>query len=284
MTKGVRTAPAEPHPDTPGAWSASRVVRVSWWEMAVVVLAAVWAGGINTVVGSGTLVTFPTLLALGVPAVSANISNSVGLVFGGISGTIGYLPELKGMFRRTMQLVPMSVLGSIIGALLLLWLPPDAFEAIVPVLIAIGVLLVVLGPRLQEWAKSNHEEGARTPVSHAVALMGGVLFAGVYGGYFGAAQGVILIGLLSVLATEPLQSLNGLKNALGTIVNAVCSLVFIIAAPDLVDWSIVALVAVGAVVGGVLGAKFGRRLPPPVLRGVIVLVGLAGLVKFVFFP
>ncbi len=252
--------------------------------MGAVVLAGVWAGGINTLVGSGTLVTFPVLLALGVPAVTANVSNSIGLVPGGVSGSLGYLPEMKGMGRRVVQLVPMSVLGAITGALLLLWLPPEAFEAIVPVLIGIGILLVIFGPRLQTWAKRHHEDGGSAPTWHLVALMAGVLVAGVYGGYFGAAQGVILIGLLSALATEPLQALNGLKNVLGLVVNVIGSLVFIITAPELVDWGIAALIGIGTVVGGVLGARYGRRLPPNVLRGVIVVVGLAGLTKFVFFP
>lgn len=257
---------------------------MSWLESGAVILAAVWAGAINTLVGSGTLVTFPTLLALGVPPVKANISNSVGLVAGGISGSIGYLPELKGMGRRVLQLVPMSLLGGVAGALLLLVLPAAAFEAVVPVLIGLGLLLVVLGPRLQAWTKSHHEDGGRVPVGHLVALMAGVLFAGVYGGYFGAAQGVILIGLLSALSTEPLQALNGMKNVLGTVVNAIASLVFVVTAPELVDWQIAALVAVGAIIGGALGARYGRRLPPNVLRAVIVLVGLAGMIKFVFFP
>ncbi|MGO1166872.1 MAG: sulfite exporter TauE/SafE family protein [Janibacter sp.] len=257
---------------------------MSWLEMGAVILAGVWAGGINTLVGSGTLVTFPVLLAMGVPAVTANISNSIGLVAGGVSGSLGYLPELKGMGRRVLQLIPMSVLGAITGALLLLWLPPEAFEAIVPVLIGIGILLVIFGPRLQAWSRAHHEEGGAIPTGHLVALMAGVLVAGVYGGYFGAAQGVILIGLLSALSTEPIQALNGLKNVLGLVVNAVGSLVFIITAPQLIDWGIAALVGVGAVVGGVLGARYGRRLPPNALRAVIVVVGLAGLVKFVFFP
>lgn len=252
--------------------------------MGAVVLAGVWAGAINTLVGSGTLVTFPVLLALGTPAVTANISNSIGLVAGGISGSLGYLPELKGMGRRVLQLIPMSVLGATTGALLLLWLPPEAFEAIVPVLILIGILLVILGPRLQRWSRAHHEEGGSIPTAHLVALMAGVLLAGVYGGYFGAAQGVILIGLLSALSTEPIQALNGLKNVLGLAVNAVGSLVFIITAPELIDWRIAALVGTGAVVGGVLGARYGRRLPPNALRAVIVVVGIAGLVKFVFFP
>lgn len=257
---------------------------MSWLDIGAIVLAAVWAGGINTLVGSGTLVTFPTLLVIGVPPLTANISNSVGLVAGGVSGTIGYLPEMKGMGRKALSLVPMSVLGAIIGALLLLVLPPEAFATIVPALILIGIVLVVLGPRLQVWFKQHHTEGGGVPVWHVVALMAGVLLAGVYGGYFGAAQGVILIGLLSALSTEPLQALNGLKNVLGTVVNAVASLVFIVVEPDLVDWRIAGIVAVGALVGGVLGARYGRRLPSTALRAVIVVVGVVGLVKFVFFP
>ncbi|WP_435198593.1 sulfite exporter TauE/SafE family protein [Janibacter sp. GS2] len=257
---------------------------MSWLEMGAVILAGVWAGAINTLVGSGTLVTFPVLLALGTPAITANVSNSIGLVAGGVSGSLGYLPELKGMGTRVLQLMPMSVLGAIIGALLLLWLPPEAFESIVPVLIAVGILLVIFGPRLQAWSRAHHEEGGSIPTGHLIALMAGVLVAGVYGGYFGAAQGVILIGLLSALSTEPLQALNGLKNVLGLVVNAVGSIVFLVTAPELVDWGIAGLVAVGAVVGGVLGARYGRRLPPNALRAVIVVVGVAGLVKFVFFP
>ena len=252
--------------------------------MGAVVLAAVWAGGINTLVGSGTLGTFPVLIAMGVPPVTANISNAVGLVAGGVSGTIGYLPEMKGMGRRVLQLVPMSVLGAITGASLLLVLPAEAFAAIAPALIAVGIVLVIFGPRLQAWARRHHEDGGVTPPSHLVALMAGVLVAGVYGGYFGAAQGVVLIGLLSALSTEPLQSLNGLKNVLGTIVNAIASLVFILVAPEHIDWAIAGLVAVGAILGGALGARYGRRLPPNALRAVIVVVGVVGLVKFVFFP
>ncbi|WP_201466892.1 sulfite exporter TauE/SafE family protein [Janibacter melonis] len=256
---------------------------MSWWEVLLVVLAGVWAGGINTVVGSGTLVTFPTLLAMGVPPVTANVSNSIGLVAGGITGTWGYLPELRGAKRLVLRLVPMSLLGAVIGALLLLWLPAEAFETIVPVLIGIGLLLVIFGPRMQRWTARQHHDGVE-PRWQVVALMSGVLVAGVYGGYFGAAQGVILIGLLSSLSPEPLQRLNGVKNALGTVVNAVGSLVFVVVSPELVSWTIVLAVGCGALVGGLIGARVGRRLPPVVLRSVIVVIGVVGIVKMVFFP
>lgn len=253
-------------------------------EVIAVIVAALAAGAINTIVGSGTLITFPTLLALGVPPVTANISNSIGLVAGGISGTAGYLPELKGAGRLVARLLPASLLGGITGALLLLVLPPEAFEAIVPALIALGVILVIVGPRLQAWARARHHDGGVTPTGQVIALIAGVFGAGIYGGYFGAAQGVILIGLLSALSTEPLQRLNGLKNVLGTVVNAVASLIFILVAPDLVDWGIVLLIAIGAVMGGLLGARIGRRMPANLLRAVIVLIGVVGIAKIVLDP
>ena len=188
------------------------------------------------------------------------------------------------MGRRIAQLVPMSFIGGAAGALLLLVLPAAAFEAVVPALIGLGLVLVIFGPRVQAWSRGRHHEGAPQPTGYLVALLVGVLLAGVYGGYFGAAQGVILIGLLSALSTERLQALNGLKNVLGTTVNATASFVFLVAAPDLVDWRVAGLVAAGSIVGGILGARFGRRLPPNVLRAIIVVVGLAGLAKFLLFP
>ena len=257
---------------------------MSSWEIVAVVVAGIWAGAINTIVGSGTLVTFPTLLAIGVPPVTANMSNSVGLVAGGLTGTWGYLPELRGAGRFVTRLVPMSALGAIPGALLLLWLPPEAFAAIVPALIGLGVLLVIFGPRIQAWAKRRHVEGQPAPVWHLVALLAGVYAAGVYGGYFGAAQGVLLMGLLSTLSSEPLQRLNGIKNVLGTVVNAIGSLVFLLVSPELLDWGVVLAVGAGAVVGGLVGARIGRRLPPVALRAVIVLIGVVGIVKMIWFP
>ncbi|GAA3615250.1 sulfite exporter TauE/SafE family protein [Marihabitans asiaticum] len=254
---------------------------MSPFDVFVVILAGVGAGMINTIVGSGTLITFPTLLAVGVPAVTANISNSIGLVAGGVTGVAGYLPELRGAGSMVRRLVPMSLLGAMIGALLLLVLPAAAFDAIVPALIALGVVLVLAGPRVQRWARGHHVEGRPAPWWHVVALMAGVLVAGVYGGYFGAAQGVILIGLLSTLSTEPLQRLNGVKNVLGTIVNGVAALTFIIVSPELVDWQVALLVGVGALVGGFLGARVGRRLPPNALRAFIAVIGVVAIIALV---
>lgn len=257
-------------------------------EIVLIALAGLAAGTINTIVGSGTLITFPTLLFFGFPPIAANMSNNIGLVAGGISGSAGYRAELKGAGPTMRRLLPMSLIGSVIGALLLRVLPEGAFAAIVPALIGIGLILVVFGPRLQRSMARRRESvaaaGGAEPRWHTPALMAGVLVAGIYGGYFGAAQGIILVGLLSVLTTEGLQRLNGYKNVLGLVVNAVAAAVFIVIGRDIIDWRVVLLIGVGSFVGGIIGATVGRKLPPPALRGFIVVVGVVGIVRIVFFP
>jgi uncharacterized protein len=240
----------------------------------VLVLAAgVFAGAINTIVGSGTLVTFPVLLAIGFGPVTANVSNTLGLVPGSISGAIGYRDELAGQRRRILVLGAASLAGGTIGAVLLLSLPGSAFEAIVPVLIAVALVLVVIQPRLSR-ALAARRERARPHGGPLLWL--GVLGTGVYGGYFGAAQGVILLALTGIAIPEDLQRLNALKNVLAALVNGVAAVIFIFAAH--VAWAPALLLAVGSTGGGQLGARIGRRLPPVVLRGVIVVVGIAAIV------
>ncbi|ANS77682.1 membrane protein, putative [Serinicoccus hydrothermalis] len=246
-------------------------------EVVAIILAGLAAGTINTIVGSGTLVTFPTLLLFGYPPVSANVSNSLGLVPGGLTGTWGYRHELRSLGPMLRRLGPASLLGSVIGALLLLWLPPAAFETIVPVLILIALLLVVFGPRLQRWAARQHAD--RITPGRWVALIVGILLAGVYGGYFGAAQGVLLLGIMSILLPLGLQQINGIKNVLATIANLVAALVFLVVAPELVDWVVVLLISIGSLLGGLIGARVGRRMPPNVLRAVIVVIGTVAIVN-----
>lgn len=255
---------------------------MSVWEALLIIVAGVGAGTINTIVGSGTLITFPTLLFLGYPPLAANVSNTVGLVAGGITGIFGYRRELKGTGSTLRRLVPMSVVGGITGALLLLVLPSEAFAAIVPALIALGVLLVIFGPALQQRANSRHTDAV--VAWHVPALLIGLFVAGVYGGYFGAAQGVILMGLLSSLSAEPLQRLNGFKNVLGTLVNGVAAIVFVIGPGDQIRWGVAGLIAIGAFIGGWLGSSIGRRLAARRLRVIIVLIGVVGIVKIVWFP
>ncbi|WP_040794031.1 sulfite exporter TauE/SafE family protein [Nocardia higoensis] len=251
---------------------------MTWLEQLAILAAGVAAGGINTIVGSGTLITFPALLAFGLPPVTANVSNTIGLVPGSISGVIGYRRELSGQRDRLLRLGTASLLGGITGALLLLWLPSDAFDAIVPVLIILALILVVVQPRLAAWVKRRREEGTvEAPEHGGLTLWGAVYCTGIYGGYFGAAQGVLLLGLLGVLVHEDIQRLNAVKNVLALLVNAVAAAIFIMVAE--VNWQAVALIAAGSIVGGQLGARVGRRMPPNVLRAVIVVVGTIAVVR-----
>jgi uncharacterized membrane protein YfcA len=248
---------------------------MSPWEAVGVFAAGLGAGTINTIVGSGTLITFPVLLAVGLPPVTANVSNTLGLVPGSISGALGYRAELKGQRARLLRLGSASFLGGLLGAILLLILPADAFKAIVPILIGIALLLVVLQPRLAKTLAVR-----RTTPAHAeggVALVLGVFGAGIYGGYFGAAQGVLLLGLMGVLLDDGLQRINATKNVLAVIVNGVAAVFFVFAAP--MDWTAALLIAGGSVIGGQIGSRVGRRLPPTALRGLIVVVGLAAIAK-----
>ena len=243
-------------------------------ESLVVLAAGAAAGGINAVVGSGTLVTFPVLLALGYPPVVANVSNTVGLVPGSLSGAYAYRKDLAGHGPLLLRLGTASVLGAIVGAVLLLWLPPGAFKAIVPVLIGLALVLVVAQPWLAR------RLAARQPArAHRVGplLLLGVFGAGVYGGYFGAAQGVLLLGLLGVLLSTDLVWVNGIKNLLAGLVNGVAALLFI--ALGMVAWQPALLIAAGSVVGGLVGGRWGRRLPPTALRALIVVIGLAAITQ-----
>ena len=280
--------------------------------------AGIAAGTINTVVGSGTLITFPTLLAFGYPPVLANVSNNVGLVPGVASGVYGYRAELTGQRRRVIRLGSASVCGGLVGAILLLVLPAEAFKAIVPALIGVALVLVVAQPWLSKWVAERQQARGNAPGSRGkgrapVAGPGGagaryerpggeggnagyerpetsdgsatgglvvwllVFATGIYGGYFGAAQGVLLLGLLGIAFTDSLQRINAVKNVLAGLVNGVAALVFI--AFSHVAWGAAGLLAAGSIIGGQIGARVGRRLPPWALRLAIICVGVAALVK-----
>jgi len=302
-------------------------------EALAIFAAGLAAGTINTVVGSGTLITFPTLLAFGYPPVLANVSNNVGLVPGVASGVHGYRAELTGQRRRIIRLGSASLCGGLVGAILLLVLPQEAFKAIVPVLIGIALVMVVFQPWLAKWVAARQRRRAADPgaepgkaggdpvpggagqapgpgnpgtasdlgaaadpggaVSVAGAVrtvsqenplqLGGpvlwvlVFLSGIYGGYFGAAQGVLLIGLMGVAFTDTMQRINAVKNCLAGLVNGIAAVVFILATH--IDWGAAGLIAAGSVIGGQVGARIGRKLPPWALRVVIICVGVAALVK-----
>jgi uncharacterized membrane protein YfcA len=246
-------------------------------EALFVFVAGAGAGTINTIVGSGTLITFPTLLAVGYPPVLANVSNTVGLVPGSVSGALGYRRELEGQLPRLARLGVASTLGGVTGALLLLKLPESAFKAIVPVLIALGCVLVVVQP----WISRRVRPPESAPAHGSALVLVLVYLTGVYGGYFGAGQGVLLIAILGLGLAESLQRINAAKNVLAGLVNGVAAVVFIIISD--VAWKAVGVIAAGSILGGVIGASVGRRLPPAMLRGIVALVGVVAIGKLVFF-
>lgn len=243
-------------------------------EVVAILAVGVAAGTINTVVGSGSLITFPTLLALGYPALVANVSNTVGLFPGTVSGSIGYRRELAGQGRRALVLGGAALLGGLCGGLLLLALPPTSFERVVPYLILVACGLIAFQGRLSTWLARHRAAAAHRPPA---LLVFGVFVTGLYGGYFGAAQGVILIALLGILLADDLQRLNALKNVLTAAVSGVAAILFAVAGP--VAWPPAVLLAIGAVLGGQLGAVLGRRMRPAVLRVAIVAVGLLVAVR-----
>jgi uncharacterized membrane protein YfcA len=236
-------------------------------EVAVIFSAGLAAGTINTIVGSGSLITFPTLLAFGYSPLAANVSNTVGLVPGSLSGAVGYRRELVGQRPRAIRLGIASGAGGLTGAVLLLAFP-GAFSAIVPILIAVALLLVAAGPRLSR-ALAEH----RHADSHRSWPLAALFYAtAIYGGYFGAGMGIIMIALLTIFVADDLQRLNGLKNVLAALINGVAGILFIAVAP--VHWDLALLIATGSIVGGQVGARVGRRLPAPALRLAIICVGV----------
>ena len=239
-------------------------------EALAVLVAGAVAGGVNAVVGSGSLITFPTLLAVGFSPVTANVSNCVGLVPGGVSGSFGYRRELEGQWRRCAILGVGTVIGAILGGILLLELPGEVFDAVVPALILLAVALMAFRPTPRQ-----HEGGDN--MTAGVAASFGV---GIYGGYFGAAQGIILISLLRLTFSERLQVLNAIKNVLAGVANAVAGLLFIFVAD--VAWDAAALIAAGSLVGAAVGARYGRRIPSEILRRVVIVYGVvvAGILIF----
>jgi uncharacterized membrane protein YfcA len=241
---------------------------MSPWSALAIFAAGLAAGTVNVIVGSGSLITFPVLIGLGYAPVLANVSNTVGLVPGNASGTVAYRRELTGQRSRLVQLGSASVLGALVGAALLLGLPHSVFKAAVPVLIAGAAVLMAVQPQV----RARLESRGGTREHGGAGLLVGVFLTGIYGGYFGAAQGVILISLLAIFIEDDLQRLNGTKNVLALTANAVAAVFFV--AVTHVSWSVAGLIAAGSVIGGQVGGRYGRRIPDPILRWVVVLGGL----------
>jgi uncharacterized protein len=245
------------------------VHHLTWLGALAIFGAGALAGMINAIVGSGSLITFPVLVALGVPPFVANVSNNIGLIGGNVSGVYGYRRELVGQGPRIRKLAPWSAAGGLLGAGLLL-LHSSSFKTIVPWLVLLAVVMVIAQPRL---TKALAERSGEASHENSMLLRIGIFLTAVYGGYFGAAQGVILIAILAICIDDHLQRLNGFKNVAVGFVNLLAGVLFVAFAP--VNWAVVGLIAGSSTIGAQVGARFGRKLRPEVLRAIIVCGGLS---------
>ena len=248
---------------------------MSLFEVAMLFLAGIAAGTMNSVIGSGGLVTFPTLLAFGYSPLVANMTNNMGSMPGALSGAFVFRHEMKGQWPRIIRLSILTLLGGLVGALLLLVLPEIAFKRIVPVLIALALVLIIIQPRLKVRVARREINSRRGKIAGDISIF----LTGIYGGYFGAAQGILLMSILGAMFDETIQKLNSVKIMLAVAANTAAAVVFIFHGG--IAWKAAAVISVGSFIGGAIGAHIGRRLPSAVYRGFIVLVGLVAIAKLV---
>ncbi len=239
-------------------------------------LAAVLAGAVNALAGGGTLITFPVLTAVGLPAVTANITNTVALCPGYFGATLAQATDLRGQRQRLVALVPAAAAGGLLGGLLVFATGERAFRAAVPYLILLASLLLALQGPLRRWLLGRTPRADVSPVGW---LPGPILLAAVYGGYFGAGLSVIVLAVLAVVVGDSLTRLNALKQAVALSTNVAAALCFV--ASGRVHWAAAAVMAVGALAGGAIGGRLAGRVPAGVLRLVVVVTGV--VVATVFF-
>jgi uncharacterized protein len=237
-------------------------------EVALLLAAGVAAGTVNAVAGGGSLVTFPTLLAIGLPPVPANVTNSIAVSPGYLGAVVGSRLDLAGQGRRVRQLLPTAAAGSAIGAALLLLTPERAFEVVVPFLVLAATSLLAFQQRLRQLVGHPHQ---LPPRRAAIALHAMVGLASVYGGYFGAALGVMLVAMIALVVDESMARVSALKNIASAAVGLVTVVIFAVFGP--VDWLAVAVLAPATVAGGYGGARLARRLPNTLWRALIVTFG-----------
>ncbi|MBM0104403.1 sulfite exporter TauE/SafE family protein [Steroidobacter sp. S1-65] len=242
------------------------------FDLLIAALAAVGAGAINALAGGGTLISFPVLVALGVPPVAANITNAVALCPGYFGATIAQLPNLKGQRRQLLLLVPVAVLGGLAGGMILVHTGERTFTALVPWMILAAALLLAIQEPVKKFVVkrlSNPEHKHHTMALSALPIAA----AAIYGGFFSAGMSVLLLAVLGLTLDDSLTRLNALKQVLAFSVNIAAAVFFLFS--DQVVWIAAAVMAVGALIGGALGGKLAGKLPPAVLRWVVVVAGVA---------
>lgn len=236
--------------------------------MVLIAVAGFLAGGVNAVAGGGSLISFPALVAAGLPTLDANVTNTTAVWPGYLGGAAAYREELSGQRPRLQRLGVTAVLGGAAGSVILLAAPDAVFDAVVPFLVLFGSLLLLAQPRIGAYVVERAESARRD----AVQLHAAVFAAAVYGAYFGGGLGVILLAVLAIFVADHLQRLNGLKTALSLIINTIALVAFALFGP--VDWLSVAIVAPASLVGGYAGARTARQLSPDALRNTVVAFGV----------
>jgi len=253
------------------------MVELTLWQWIIIGFGAFLAGGVNALAGGGTLITFPLLTAVGLPAVAANITNTVALCPGYFGATLAQRADLKEQKRRMWLLVPAAVLGGLAGGWLLLRSGEKLFSGLVPFLILLAALLLALGEPLRAWLRRKHD----TDMSEGRldwAAFPAVALAAVYGGYFGAGLSVIILAVLGILLSGSLTKLNALKQALALATNVAAAVFFLFSGQ--VNWSVALVMAVCALAGGMAGGKLAGKINPNMLRWVVVTIGLVVAVTY----
>ncbi|NMC52649.1 MAG: sulfite exporter TauE/SafE family protein [Chloroflexi bacterium] len=254
-------------------------MEFTWLQYLLVGLAALAAGAVNALAGGGTLITFPILTAVGIPAVAANVTNTVALCPGYFGATWAQWKEIKEQRGRAALLLPVSALGGIIGGLLLINTGERVFRDLVPYLILLASLLLAVGEPLKAWLARRASQRPSSPRSHHLWSAGLVLLAAIYGGYFGAGLSVIVLAVLGLVLTDSLTRLNAIKQAIAFSVNIAAAIYFLFSGS--VVWQVVLLMSICSLTGGALGGKLAGRIPAPTLRWTVVGIGVA--VSVIYF-
>lgn len=238
-------------------------------DLAVLAVASFLAGIVNAVAGGGTLITFPALTALGVPALIANVTNTIALCPGYLGGALAQRKELAGQKKILWMLLPVSLAGGIAGGFLLLQTGEKSFRELVPWLILFATVLMIFQPRIRRWI-GQLQEGTHRTIRHFWLIVF-ILPATIYGGYFGAGVSVIIIAILGVVINDTINRLNALKQAMAFVINVATACFFIFSATF--NWTVVVVMAAGSVLGGIAGGKLAGRIKPELLRWTIIVIG-----------